>query len=50
MTTITDQAATTFSRDVRHPLLALHRSVLAHLRARHEAELGSVSPGSFCKS
>ncbi|KND56835.1 hypothetical protein BSCH_00358c [Candidatus Paraburkholderia schumanniana] len=47
MTTITDQAATTFLRDVHHPLLALHRSVLAHLRARHEAEFGPVSPGEF---
>ena len=47
MTTITDQAATAFLRDVRHPLLTLHRSVLAHLRARHEAEFGAVSPGEF---
>ena len=42
-----DQTATVFLRDVRHPLLALHRSVLAHLRARHEAEFGPVSPGEF---
>lgn len=47
MTAITDPAATAFLRDVRHPLLALHRSVLAHLRARHEAEFGAVSPGEF---
>ncbi|SAK53076.1 hypothetical protein AWB83_01348 [Caballeronia ptereochthonis] len=47
MNAMTDQAATTFLRDVRHPLLALHRSVLAHLRARHEAEFGPVSPGEF---
>ncbi len=42
-----DTQATTFLRDVRHPLLALHRSVLVHLRARHEAEFGPVSPGEF---
>ena len=42
-----DQTATVFLRDVRHPLLALHRSVLAHLRARHEAEFGPTSPGEF---
>jgi len=42
-----DQAATTFLNDVRHPLLALHRSVLGELRARHEAEFGPVSPGEF---
>jgi hypothetical protein len=42
-----DQQATTFLRDVRHPLLALHRTVLNHLRAKHEAEFGPVSPGEF---
>jgi hypothetical protein len=47
MNTMTDQQATTFLRDVRHPLLALHRSVLAHLRTQHEAEFGAVSPGEF---
>src|SRR5579862_3944746 len=49
MTTIrmTDAAATTFLKDVRHPLLALHRSILDELRARHEAEFGAVSPGEF---
>jgi hypothetical protein len=47
MTTMTDQQATTFLHDVRHPLLALHRSVLAHLRTMHEAEFGPVSPGEF---
>jgi hypothetical protein len=39
--------ATTFLRDVRHPLLTLHRGVLAHLRTQHEAEFGPVSPGEF---
>jgi hypothetical protein len=47
MNTMTDQQATTFLRDVRHPLLALHRSVLAHLRTQHEVEFGAVSPGEF---
>ncbi|WP_250508878.1 hypothetical protein [Caballeronia sp. GACF4] len=42
-----DQTASAFLRDVRHPLLTLHRSVLAHMRARHEAEFGAVSPGEF---
>jgi hypothetical protein len=42
-----DSQATDFLRDVRHPLLTLHRSVLAHLRAQHEAEFGAVSPGEF---
>jgi hypothetical protein len=42
-----DQSATTFLNDVRHPLLALHRSVLTELRAKHEAEFGPVSPGEF---
>ncbi|KND59708.1 hypothetical protein BVER_00443c [Candidatus Burkholderia verschuerenii] len=32
---------------MRHPLLTLHRSVLAHLRTQHEAEFGPVSPGEF---
>ncbi|KNH08898.1 hypothetical protein BRCH_00438 [Candidatus Burkholderia brachyanthoides] len=32
---------------MRHPLLTLRRSVLAHLRALHEAEFGPVSPGEF---
>jgi hypothetical protein len=41
------QRAIEFLRDVRHPLLALHRGVLAHLRAKHEAEFGPVSPGEF---
>ncbi|SAL63835.1 hypothetical protein AWB71_03679 [Caballeronia peredens] len=49
-TTVTDQTATSFLRDVRHPLLALHRSVLAHLRARHEAEFGPTSPGEFLQA
>jgi hypothetical protein len=41
-----DETAT-FLRDVRHPLLALHRSILDELRLRHEAEFGEVSPGEF---
>lgn len=46
-TPMNDPTATAFLRDVRHPLLVLHRSVLAHLRARHEAEFGPTSPGEF---
>jgi hypothetical protein len=46
-TAMNDQAATTFLNDVRHPLLTLHRRMLAELRARHEAEFGPVSPGEF---
>jgi hypothetical protein len=46
-TTMNDETATTFLRDVRHPLLALHRSILDELRLRHEAEFGQVSPGEF---
>ena len=42
-----DSAITTFLKDVRHPLLALHRSILGELRVRHEAEFGAVSPGEF---
>jgi hypothetical protein len=42
-----DETATAFLRDVRHPLLALHRSILDELRLRHEAEFGPVSPGEF---
>jgi hypothetical protein len=44
---MTDRVATTFLKDVRHPLLALHRSILDELRTRHEAEFGAVSPGEF---
>jgi hypothetical protein len=44
---MTDSIATTFLKDVRHPLLALHRSILDELRTRHEAEFGAVSPGEF---
>jgi hypothetical protein len=46
-TRMTDPIATTFLKDVRHPLLALHRSILDELRTRHEAEFGAVSPGEF---
>ena len=42
-----DSTAASFLRDVRHPLLALHRAVLAHLRTTHEAEFGPASPGEF---
>jgi hypothetical protein len=42
-----DASATAFLRDVRHPLLALHRSILDELRLRHETEFGPVSPGEF---
>jgi len=42
-----DSAIATFLKDVRHPLLALHRSILGELRVRHEAEFGAVSPGEF---
>ncbi|WP_255580909.1 hypothetical protein [Caballeronia sp. dw_276] len=44
---MTDAVATAFLKDVRHPLLALHRSLLDELRARHEAEFGAVSPAEF---
>ncbi len=44
---MTDAVATAFLKDVRHPLLALHRSLLDGLRARHEAEFGAVSPAEF---
>ena len=47
ITRMTDPVATTFLKDVRHPLLALHRSILDELRTRHEAEFGAVSPGEF---
>jgi hypothetical protein len=46
-TRMTDRIATAFLKDVRHPLLALHRSILDELRTRHEAEFGAVSPGEF---
>ncbi|MDR5811453.1 hypothetical protein [Caballeronia sp. LZ019] len=42
-----DHTAVSFLRDVRHPLLALHRAVLTHLRTKHESEFGPVSPGEF---
>ncbi len=42
-----DSATAIFLKDVRHPLLALHRSILGELRVRHEAEFGAVSPGEF---
>jgi hypothetical protein len=42
-----DSANATFLKDVRHPLLVLHRSILDELRVRHEAEFGAVSPGEF---
>ncbi len=46
-TRMTDSVATAFLKDVRHPLLALHRALLDELRTRHEAEFGAVSPGEF---
>jgi hypothetical protein len=42
-----DLDAANFLKQVRHPLLALHRSILDELRVRHEAEFGPVSPGEF---
>jgi hypothetical protein len=42
-----DSDIATFLKDVRHPLLALHRSILDELRVRHETEFGAVSPGGF---
>jgi len=46
-TSITNAAATGFLKDVRHPLLALHREILDASRAQHESEFGPVSPGEF---
>jgi hypothetical protein len=42
-----DQDASAFLKDIRHPLLGLHRSLLTELRARHEAEFGPMSPAEF---
>src|ERR1700710_1524931 len=44
---MTARVATSFLKDARPPLLALHRSILDELRNRHEAEFGAVSPGEF---
>ena len=46
-TPINNAAATGFLKDVRHPLLALHREILDASRAQHESEFGPVSPGEF---
>jgi hypothetical protein len=42
-----EQTATQFLKDVRKPLLNLHKAILDHERASYEKKVGSVSPAAF---
>jgi hypothetical protein len=39
-----------FLVDVRKPLLALHKTILAHERATYEKEAGAVTPAAFLQA
>jgi len=47
MKSFNEQSAVQFLRDVRKPLLALHKSILDHERAAHEKTVGPVTPAAF---
>jgi hypothetical protein len=42
-----DPQATQFLKEIRKPLLALHKAILDHERAIYEKEFGSVTPAAF---
>jgi hypothetical protein len=47
MKAFNEQSAIQFLKDVRRPLLSLHKSILDHERAAYEKANGSVTPAAF---
>lgn len=47
MPTFNEQSAIQFLKDVRKPLLSLHKSILDHERAEYEKTFGAVTPAAF---
>lgn len=47
MKSFTEQSAIEFLRNVRKPLLSLHKSILDHERAAYEKAHGPVTPAAF---
>ena len=47
MKTFNEQSAIEFLKNVRKPLLSLHKSIIDHERAAYEKTHGSVTPAAF---
>lgn len=47
MKSFNEQSAIQFLKDVRRPLLSLHKSILDHERAAYEKAHGPVTPAAF---
>lgn len=47
MKSFNEQSAIQFLKDVRRPLLTLHKSILDHERAAYEKTVGPVTPAAF---
>jgi hypothetical protein len=47
MPTFNEQSAVQFLKDIRKPLLSLHKSILDHERAEYERDFGTVTPAAF---
>ncbi|MBS1800244.1 MAG: hypothetical protein JSS95_10495 [Acidobacteria bacterium] len=47
MKSFNEQSATQFLKDIRKPLLSLHKSILDHERAAYEKAVGPVTPAAF---
>lgn len=47
MKSFNEQNAIQFLKDVRRPLLTLHKSILDHERAAYEKTVGPVTPAAF---
>ena len=47
MKSFNEQHAIQFLKDVRRPLLTLHKSILDHERAAYEKTVGPVTPAAF---
>lgn len=47
MKTFNEQSAIEFLKDIRKPLLSLHKSILDHERATYEKVHGPVTPAAF---
>lgn len=47
MKAFTEQNAIQFLKDVRKPLLTLHKSILDHERAAYEKTIGPITPAAF---
>jgi hypothetical protein len=47
MPTFNEQSAIQFLKEVRKPLLSLHKSILDHERAAYEKAVGPITPAAF---